>query len=242
MNSVLGLQGKFLLDVEEIVVTLDGRQVLSHASLSIQRGESVSVRGASGSGKSTLLSVILGLRKPDKGTVTIGGVPMRAGLGARATRLRRESIGMLFQDHYLVDTMTAADNVMLPAMLVGRRTEDARRAAVALLGDFGLTDPDRQIRTYSGGERQRISIARALINEPQILLADEPTGSLDPANRGAVINALISIPERRGCSILLVTHDPIVATSAQRALVLEGGKLTEARTDSLLPASEGRGA
>lgn len=192
----------------------------------------MSIQGASGSGKSTLLSVVLGLRKPDKGTVRIGGVPMRAGLGAQATRLRRETIGVVFQDNYLVDTMTAAENVMLPAMLVGKMAEEARRAAITLLGDFGLMDPDRRISTYSGGERQRIAIARSLINEPQILLADEPTGSLDPANRDAVINALISVPEQRGCSILLVTHDPIVAHSSRRSLVLEEGKLKAARASS----------
>lgn len=192
----------------------------------------MSIQGASGSGKSTLLSVVLGLRKPDKGTVRIGGVPMRAGLGAQATRLRRETIGVVFQDNYLVDTMTAAENVMLPAMLVGKKAEEARRAAITLLGDFGLMDPDRRISTYSGGERQRIAIARSLINEPQILLADEPTGSLDPANRDAVINALISVPEQRGCSILLVTHDPIVAHSSRRSLVLEEGKLKAARASS----------
>lgn len=192
----------------------------------------MSIQGASGSGKSTLLSVALGLRKPDKGTVRIGGVPMRAGLGAQATRLRRETIGVVFQDNYLVDTMTAAENVMLPAMLVGKKAEEARRAAITLLRDFGLMDPDRRISTYSGGERQRIAIARSLINEPQILLADEPTGSLDPANRDAVINALISVPEQRGCSILLVTHDPIVAHSSRRSLVLEEGKLKAARASS----------
>ncbi|SPT54171.1 Lipoprotein-releasing system ATP-binding protein LolD [Actinomyces bovis] len=166
---------------------------------------------------------------------------MRAGLGTQATRLRREAIGIVFQDNYLVDTMTAAENVMLPAMLAGKKTEESRQAAVALLEDFGLTDPDRQIATYSGGERQRIAIARALINEPRILLADEPTGSLDPANRDAVINALISIPSQRGCSILLVTHDPVVATSAQRVLVLEEGRFKEACGGLLAPRQRGGG-
>ncbi|WP_111837066.1 ABC transporter ATP-binding protein [Actinomyces bovis] len=209
--------------------------------MSVRRGESVAVQGASGSGKSTLLSVVLGLRKPDKGMVGVGGEPMRAGLGTQATRLRREAIGIVFQDNYLVDTMTAAENVMLPAMLAGKKTEESRQAAVALLEDFGLTDPDRQIATYSGGERQRIAIARALINEPRILLADEPTGSLDPANRDAVINALISIPSQRGCSILLVTHDPVVATSAQRVLVLEEGRFKEACGGLLAPRQRGGG-
>ena len=214
-----------VLDVRDVRVSYGAHTVLDGTSVQVAGGESVAVMGPSGSGKSTLLSVLLGLLKPDSGTVMVAGTPVRAGMGKMVSALRRDTIGMVFQAGHLLDELSPVENVMLPALVAGRPQTEARGAAEDLLSSLGVEGTERPVTQFSGGEQQRIAIARALVNSPALVFADEPTGSLDPGNRDLVIDSLFSLPQRFGCAVLVVTHDPIVATHADRVLALRDGLL-----------------
>jgi putative ABC transport system ATP-binding protein len=201
-------------------------QVLDKVSLRLEAGSFEAVMGSSGSGKSTLLHLIAGLLPPDTGTIAIGGEIITGMDDRAATVFRRRRIGMVFQDFNLVPTLTAEENVMLP-LLLDRRPSD-RDTLDGLLQRLGLADRRHHLPSrLSGGERQRVAIARALINQPAIILADEPTGNLDaPAGR-AFCELLRETNRSTGCTILLVSHDPIVAAAAEKVHLLKGGRLTE---------------
>ncbi|WP_189334976.1 ABC transporter ATP-binding protein [Actinoplanes ianthinogenes] len=189
----------------------DGPPALRDANLTITAGESVAILGPSGSGKSTMLNLIAGLDRPTRGTVTVDGVRVDALGEAGSARYRRSRIGMVFQFFNLLDDMTVADNVMLPAQLSGMSRGAAQRRARELLGTLGV---DRHAGAYpgrlSGGERQRVAVARALVNRPALLLADEPTGALDTAS-GADVLKLLKELHAEGQTILMVTHDLALA-------------------------------
>lgn len=214
-----------VLDVRDVRVSYGAHTVLDGTSVQVAGGESVAVMGPSGSGKSTLLSVLLGLLKPDSGTVIVAGTPVRAGMGKTVSALRRDTIGMVFQAGHLLDELSPVENVMLPALVAGRPQTEARRTAEDLLSSLGVGGTERPVTQFSGGEQQRIALARALVNSPALVVADEPTGSLDPGNRDLVIDSLFSLPQRFGCAVLVVTHDPIVAAHAGRVLALRDGLL-----------------
>ncbi|SHE26224.1 ABC transporter ATP-binding protein [Actinomyces glycerinitolerans] len=216
-NEVLVVQG--------LTVSFGERTVLDALDLTLQAGSTTALIGPSGAGKSTLLSAILGLLRADAGSITICGEAMQAGNSAATARIRREHIGMVFQDGYLIDELTPVKNIIVPALVAGVPAADAEERARAILAELGLTVQERATSSFSGGERQRIAIARALINSPQLLIADEPTGSLDPANRDRVMDTLVALPQQLGCAILLVTHDPMVAQRAGRIMALTDGKL-----------------
>ncbi|MET8982733.1 ABC transporter ATP-binding protein [Streptomyces sp. NPDC004539] len=205
----------------------EGPPALRDVSLTVRAGEAVSVLGPSGSGKSTLLNLIAGLDRPDSGTVTVDGVRVD-GLGeAAAARHRRDRIGMVFQFFNLLDDLTVADNVVLPAQLAGMGRGEAARRATELLEVLGV---DRHAGAFpgrlSGGERQRVAVARALMNRPALLLADEPTGALDSAS-GEDVGRLLADLNADGQTIVVVTHDLALARSCTtRTIRLVDGGIT----------------
>ena len=191
----------------------EGPPAVDAITLVVEPGESVAVLGPSGSGKSTLLNLIAGLDRPTAGTVTVDGVRVDELGETGSARYRRARIGMVFQFFNLLDDLTVADNVMLPAQLSGMPRAAARVRAAELLETLGV---DRHAKAYpgrlSGGERQRVAVARALINRPALLLADEPTGALDTAS-GEEVRELLSELNDDGQTIVLVTHDLTLARS-----------------------------
>ncbi|MFJ8792807.1 ABC transporter ATP-binding protein [Streptomyces sp. NPDC102462] len=216
------------LRVSGLCYQVGGRTLLDTVNLSVASGESVAVTGPSGSGKSTLLMCVLGLIKPQAGTITAGGREI-TGLGsAQLAQVRRETLGMVFQFGELLPELSPVENVALPVLLNGGRHQDAYRRAEELLGELGVPTGSTPTGMLSGGERQRTAVARALITEPAVLLADEPTGALDPEAKEGVAHLLFTAARDRGCALLLVTHDPSVAGRADRRHELQGGILAEA--------------
>ncbi|MBE1491471.1 ABC transporter ATP-binding protein [Plantactinospora soyae] len=204
----------------------EGPPALDGVSITIAAGEAVAILGPSGSGKSTLLNLVAGLDRPSSGTVTVDGVRVDALGEAASARYRRAKIGMVFQFFNLLDDLTVADNVMLPAQLAGTARGAAQRRATELLGTLGI---DRHATAYpgrlSGGERQRVAVARALMNRPALLLADEPTGALDTAS-GVEVRQLLNDLHAEGQTIVLVTHDLALARScATRTVQLVDGRV-----------------
>lgn len=203
----------------EIVRALDG------VSLEIPAGQFVAIMGPSGCGKSTLLHVMAGLTRPDSGEISIEGERLAGLPDARLTDFRRRRIGLVFQQFNLVTALTAMQNVMLPLLAEGGSAKaGAREKAVALLQRLGLGHRlEHRPDAMSGGEQQRVAIARALVADPAIILADEPTGSLDSGNSHAICSLLKELNEDEGRTIVIVTHEPAVAVWANRILVMKDG-------------------
>jgi putative ABC transport system ATP-binding protein len=203
-----------------------GQPALENLNLEVRAGEALAVLGPSGSGKSTLLNMIAGLDAPSSGSVTVAGVEVDKLSEAGSAKYRREQIGMVFQFFNLLDDLTIADNVLLPAQLAGMPRKLAATRAAELLEYLGI---GRHAATFpgrlSGGERQRVAVARALMNRPALLLADEPTGALDSASAAGVRELLTEL-NQTGQTILLVTHDTTLAEScATRTIELVDGKI-----------------
>lgn len=222
-----------VLSLDEIVVRPGRRHLLDGITLSVDAGESVAIVGPSGSGKSTLLNVCLGLFRPQSGTVEVCGTDLATLRPSRLARHRARTMGAIFQFGELLPELTPVENVALPSMWHRSGSADALRRAEELLNELGVdTEADRSI-DLSGGERQRTAVARALINEPRLLLADEPTGALDEDNATRVAELIFSLTRARECGLLLVTHDSALAAQADRVLQLNDGGLT--------PGLSGRG-
>jgi putative ABC transport system ATP-binding protein len=202
----------------------DGSPAVAHVSMEVARGESVAIMGPSGSGKSTLLNLIAGLDRPTSGTVRVDGQRVDTLTEAAAARYRRHHIGMIFQFFNLLEDMTVADNVLLPAQLSGQPRARARAGELLArlqIGQYADTYPAR----LSGGERQRVAIARALVNSPPLLLADEPTGALDTANGEAIGRLLLEL-NSAGQTLILVTHNPDLAQRhARRVIEIVDGRV-----------------
>jgi putative ABC transport system ATP-binding protein len=218
-----------LIELSEVTkrYTAGGAPALDHVSLGVAAGEAVAVMGPSGSGKSTLLNLAAGLDKPTSGTVTVAGQRVERLSETRLARYRRRQVGMIFQFFNLLDDLTVADNVLLPAQLAGTPRRQARARAAELLDQLGI---GRYRDTYpgrlSGGERQRVAIARSLINNPAVLLADEPTGAVDTAS-GEQIGQLLLDLNAAGQTLILVTHSPdLAARYAKRTVRLLDGRIT----------------
>jgi putative ABC transport system ATP-binding protein len=217
-------------------------RVVDGVDLRVTAGEAVSVMGPSGCGKSTLLHLLGGLLRPDAGRIRLAGEPTDAWSQARWARARRRRIGFVFQSFQLIDDLTAVENVELAALLAGVARAAARRQALAMLERLRLADravflPHRM----SGGERQRVALARALVNHPDLILADEPTGSLDSAATTELLGLLREVRDQ-GQALLVVTHDHKVATMADRLLTMRDGmiidetRLDQAATSIPLPS------
>jgi putative ABC transport system ATP-binding protein len=202
-------------------------EALRNASLSIRSGEYVAIVGSSGSGKSTLLQLLGGLDQPSSGTIEFFGQGMTSMSEHQLTTLRQRSIGFIFQQFNLIPTLTALQNV--EAALAGRFSgRDAIGRAQLLLSSVGLEDRARHLPgKLSGGEQQRVAMARALANEPKVLLADEPTGNLDSETGREVVSLLRSLAEVKGQTVIVVTHDPRIAAGAPRLMHMDDGRIAE---------------
>ncbi|MFJ8194567.1 ABC transporter ATP-binding protein [Streptomyces sp. NPDC096094] len=220
-----------VLEIAGLRYAIGGRPLFDGLSLSLGAGESVAVTGTSGSGKSTLLSCVLGLIKPDSGSVAVTGAAVTGLRPAKLARLRAQSIGMVFQFGELLPELSPLENVYLAALLArGGRGPEVRERAQRLLDDLGVPRAATS-QELSGGERQRTAVARALINEPALLLADEPTGALDAEARDKTADLLFDLPRQYACGLLVVTHDPGIAARADCTLRLSAGVLESAVTD-----------
>jgi putative ABC transport system ATP-binding protein len=199
---------------------------LAGVDLDVRRSEMVAIMGPSGSGKSTLLHLFGALDTPTRGTVSIGRRRFDGLSDGELTLLRREKIGFVFQFFNLLPALTAEENVLLPALISGNRDRDIRDRASALLDRVGLADRAGHLPgELSGGEQQRVSIARALLMEPDLVLADEPTGNLDTTSSAEVLGLLRELNRKEGHTIVLVTHDPAAASMAGRVIFLRDGRI-----------------
>jgi lipoprotein-releasing system ATP-binding protein len=201
-------------------------EVLKGADLAVEPGELVAIVGPSGSGKSTLLHLLGALDRPDAGEVEIGDCRLSTLGGAELAAFRNRTLGFVFQFHQLLPDFTALENVMLPGRIAGRRPPEVARRARGLLEEVGLGERlDHFPNQLSGGECQRVAICRALLLEPPLLLADEPTGNLDPASGDRVFELLVELQRRHRTTAVLVTHNPEIARRCGKILVLESGVL-----------------
>ncbi len=219
-------------DLEKIYETDSEKlTVLKGLSLSVEEGSKIAIVGESGSGKSTLLNIIAGIDNVTSGSVIAGtkqtGEWDLANLSeAKMAEYRSHFIGLIFQFHYLLKDFTALENVYMPALIAGMQKKEAMARAAALLSDVGVADrADHLPSQLSGGERQRVAAARALINDPTLILADEPTGNLDPANAAKIGQLLFSMADKYKKTLILVTHDMGLASNADKQLRIIEGKL-----------------
>ncbi len=202
--------------------------VLSGADLILNKGERVAIVGQSGSGKSTLLHIAGLLDAPTVGEVMLNGVSVHGFSDRKRSAVRNSTFGFIYQTHHLMPDFTALENVMMPARIAGMSQKDALTRAHELLAKVGLAHRlDHRPSELSGGEGQRVAIARALMNKPEVLLADEPTGSLDPENADSVFELFESLVKEEGMALLMVTHNPELAARCDRVLNLDHGHLTE---------------
>ena len=200
--------------------------VLDDVSFSVAPGELVALSGRSGSGKTTLLQLIGSLDRPTAGSIRVDDVAVEALSGARVSRYRRETVGFVFQLHHLLPALTVQQNVELPLVAARVGRAERGRLAASLLEEVGLGDRHRALPSdLSGGERQRVAIARALAGRPRVILADEPTGSLDSVSARRVWELLGQVRDTRGTTVLVASHDPSLAEHADRALHIADGRL-----------------
>ncbi|MBO5560451.1 MAG: ABC transporter ATP-binding protein [Firmicutes bacterium] len=213
-----------LLEIKNISKIYGELKALDDVSLKVEKGEWVAIMGPSGSGKSTMMNIIGCMDKPSLGQVLLDGVDISKESNKNLTNIRRDKIGLIFQQFHLVNYLTAVENVMVSQYYHSMPDE---KEAMEALARVGLAERAKHLPSQlSGGEQQRVCIARALINYPEIVLADEPTGNLDEANENIVIDIFRQL-HREGTTLIVVTHDPEVAEVAQRTLVLEHGRLAK---------------
>ena len=217
------------LAVETLSRRYGNRHILRELSFSVGAGEFIAIMGESGSGKSTLLNLIAGLETPDSGTIRIDGVDLVALDDDARTRLRRAKVGFVFQSFHILPHLSVAQNVALPLVLLGVSVADRQTRTSEMLRAVGLADRHASApRELSGGELQRVAVARALVHRPALLLADEPTGNLDPDTAGTVLTLLAEQVRAVGAAGVLVTHSAIAAARTDRVLELGHGRLRPA--------------
>ncbi len=215
-----------LIKMEDVVKTYDDGSVkaLRGISLEIEENDFVSIIGPSGSGKSTLLNMMGALDVPDSGKIVINGVDLTS--GADLSKFRSDNIGFVFQLHNLIPNLSVQDNVEIPLVVKDISEEDANAKSKAILEELGLGDKlDQNPTKLSGGQRQRVAIARALINDPPIILGDEPTGSLDQTTGKKILGILQGLHEDSNVTLIIVTHDPNIAKLANRTIEIIDGKI-----------------
>ena len=213
-----------LLELKSVSKIYGPLKALDNVNLTVENGEWLAIMGPSGSGKSTMMNIIGCMDKPSLGEVILDGVDIAKESGKKLTEIRRDKIGLIFQQFHLVNYLTAVENVMVSQYYHSMPDENE---ALEALERVGLKDRAKHLPSQlSGGEQQRVCIARALINHPEIVLADEPTGNLDETNENIVIELFRQL-HRQGTTLIVVTHDPEVAEVAQRTVVLEHGRLVK---------------
>ena len=215
-----------MIEVRDIVKRFGELEVLHGVSMSISRGEIVTIVGASGAGKSTLLQIVGSLMKADKGDVLIDGVSLREFKDEALSTFRNRHIGFVFQSYHLLAEFSALENVMMPMLIAGVKRSEAERRGRELLDMVQMSHRvEHKPSTLSGGEQQRVAIARALANNPKVVLADEPTGNLDTATRDEIQNLFFELRERTGQTFIIVTHDEALAETSDRKIQMSDGNI-----------------
>ena len=215
-----------MIDIKGITKSFGSLQVLKGIDLHIEKGEVVSIVGPSGAGKTTLLQIIGTLDKPDGGEITIDGTDVRKLSSKRLSEFRNKRIGFVFQFHQLLPEFTAVENVMLPALIAGASKGEAKKRAMELLDFMGLSErAGHKPAELSGGENQRVAVARALVNKPAVILADEPSGSLDSKNKAELHQLFFDLRDKTGQTFVIVTHDENLASITDRTIKMKDGML-----------------
>ena len=215
-----------MIRINNITKSFGSLQVLKGIDLEIQTGEVISIVGPSGAGKTTLLQIIGTLDKPDNGTVMIDDVDVTQLKGNKLSHFRNQKLGFVFQFHQLLPEFTAIENVMIPAFIAGKGRKEARQRAEELLQFMGLADrATHKPNELSGGERQRVAVARALVNNPSVILADEPSGSLDSKNKQELHQLFFDLRDKFGQTFIIVTHDESLAAITDRTIHLKDGEI-----------------
>lgn len=215
-----------MIEVKDLYKNFGTLEVLKGVNLNVAKGEIVSLMGPSGAGKTTLLQIIGTLQRADSGVVRIDDTDVTLLKGNNLAKFRNERLGFVFQFHQLLPEFTAVENIMMPALISGKSFKNARKEAMELLDYLGLTArAEHRPDELSGGEKQRVAVARAIINKPSLLLADEPSGSLDSQNRIELHNLFFDLRERFGQTIFIVTHDEELAGKSDRIIRILDGKI-----------------
>ena len=220
-----------MIDIKNITKSFGSLQVLKGIDLHINKGEIVSIVGPSGAGKTTLLQIIGTLDKPDSGSIVIDGIDVSNLSKAKLSDFRNRHLGFVFQFHQLLPEFTALENIMIPAFIAGTSQSEAKERAMELLKFMGLEDrAGHKPNELSGGEKQRVAVARALVNKPAVILADEPSGSLDSKNKAELHQLFFDLRDKFGQTFVIITHDESLAATTDRTIHMKDGLISEERT------------
>ena len=215
-----------MIEIKDIKKSFGSLQVLKGIDLKIEKGEIVSIVGPSGAGKTTLLQIMCTLDKPDSGMVVINGTDVTKLKDRDISRFRNQHLGFVFQFHQLLPEFTALENVMIPALIDNRSQKETKERAKELLDFLGLSDrAEHKPNELSGGEKQRVAVARALMNKPSVILADEPSGSLDSKNKAELHQLFFDLRDQLGQTFVIVTHDEALAVLTDRTIHLKDGMI-----------------